>query len=140
MGGGLSHSGGSTSSIATVSSESITVSSTNTYSPLSTESSLPSSIMTFMQPSSLSYSTSSMSEYGPVSHNSIFRSIGAISRNVLSLDKISMGIARSGSVLIQPPPEPLIANLVTLFYTSLVSSSVVLSFTSVILEFFVQLL
>ncbi|KAH7821551.1 uncharacterized protein MONOS_16653 [Monocercomonoides exilis] len=31
MGGGLSHSGGSTSSIATVSSESITVSSTNTY-------------------------------------------------------------------------------------------------------------
>eukprot|EP00770_Monocercomonoides_exilis_P016674 MONOS_16654.1-p1 / transcript=MONOS_16654.1 / gene=MONOS_16654 / organism=Monocercomonoides_exilis_PA203 / gene_product=unspecified product / transcript_product=unspecified product / location=Mono_scaffold01969:2357-2602(+) / protein_length=82 / sequence_SO=supercontig / SO=protein_coding / is_pseudo=false len=81
-----------------------------------------------------------MSEYGPVSHNSISRSIGAISRNVLSLEKISMGIARSGSVLIQPPPETLIANLVTLFYTSLVSSSVVLSFTSVILEFFVQLL
>ncbi|KAH7828686.1 uncharacterized protein MONOS_12620 [Monocercomonoides exilis] len=88
MGGGLSHSGGSTSSIATVSSGSITVSSTNTYtsafvdsvsssstsglsnyrySPLSTESSLPSSIMAFMQPSSSSSSTSSVSEYGPVS-------------------------------------------------------------------------
>ncbi|KAH7830877.1 uncharacterized protein MONOS_11515 [Monocercomonoides exilis] len=125
MGGGLSHSGGSTSSIATVSSESTTVSSTNTYtsafvgsvsssstselsnyrySPLSTESSLPSSIMAFMQPSSSSSLTSSLSEYGPVSHNSIFSSIGAISRNLLSLDKISMGIARSGSVLIQPPP------------------------------------